>query len=114
MFQLTPAAAQEIQLAAPRSGADGLGLRVAARVEADGSLAFGFGFDEAREGDLPLEIAGVQVLIAAPSQPLLEDTQLDFVEVAPGQRGFVFTPQDAPAAAPSRGCGSGGCGSCSN
>ncbi len=116
MLMLTPAAAHEIRAAAPRSGADGLALRVAARLEPDGSLAFGMGFDEQREGDLPLEIDGVQLLIAPPSQALLDDALLDFVELEPGERGFVCVPQasvDDAAPAPKKACGSGGCGGCS-
>jgi iron-sulfur cluster assembly protein len=111
MFMLSSTAAAEIRAATPRSGAEGLALRVAARLEADGSLAFGMGFDEQREGDLPLEIDGVQLLIAQPSQALLDEALLDFVELEPGRHGFVCLPQD-PVAAPAKACGSGGCGSC--
>lgn len=115
MLMLSPAAAHEIRTAAPRSGADGLALRLAARVEADGSLAFGMGFDEQREGDLPLEIDGVQLLIAPPSQALLDDALLDFVELKPGERAFVCVPQapvDDAAPDATKACGSGGCGGC--
>lgn len=115
MFCLTSAAADQIQLAARHSDAINLALRVAARREADGSVEFGMGFDEPREGDMPLQMEGIDVLIGAPSQPLLANTLLDFVEIEPGEFGFVFMPQpaDAPRAG---GCGSGkssgGCGSC--
>lgn len=113
MFSLTSAAADQIQLAARQSGAIDVALRVAARRDADGSLEFGMGFDEPREGDLPLQVRGVDLLIAPPSQPFLESALLDFVEVEPGEFGFVFLPQtvDAPRAG---GCGGqgGGCGSC--
>ena len=112
MFTLSPAAASEIRATVPRSGAEGLALRVAARQEADGSLAFGMGFDEQREGDLPLDIDGVQLLIGQPSQPLLDDALLDFVEIEPGRHGFVLAPQDTPAEPPRGGCGSGGCSGC--
>ena len=107
MFTLTSAAAAEIRAAMPRSGADGLALRVAARLETDGSLAFGMGFDEAREGDMPLEIEGVPLLIAQPSQALLDDAMLDYVEVA------TQTPEhDTVDPAPAGRCGSGGCNRC--
>jgi iron-sulfur cluster assembly protein len=113
MFSLTPAAADQIQLAARQSGAIDAALRVAARREADGSLEFGMGFDEPREGDMPLQMQGVDLLIAPPSQPFLDNTVLDFVELEPGEFGFVFMPQEpAPSGG---GCGSGksgGCGSC--
>lgn len=112
MFMLSSAAAAEIRAATPRSGAEGLALRVAARLEADGSLAFGMGFDEQREGDLPLEIDGVQLLIAQPSQALLDEALLDFVELEPGRHGFVCLPQTPAPAPTTKACGSGGCGSC--
>jgi iron-sulfur cluster assembly protein len=114
MFMLSPAAAAEIRAAMPRSGAEGLALRVAARVETGGEMAFGMGFDEQREGDLPLEIDGVQLLIAQPSQGLLDDALLDFVEVAPGRHDFVCVAQaeDSPDPAPAKACGSGGCSGC--
>ena len=89
---------------------------LAARLETDGSLAFGMGFDEAREGDMPLEIEGVPLLIAQPSQALLDDAMLDYVEVAPGRLDFVCVAQtpdeETPAPAPAGGCGSGGCNRC--
>ena len=116
MFSVTPSASQEIQAAAARSDAAGLALRVAARRGADGALQYGMGFDEPREGDMPLQLHGVDVLIAPPSQPLLQATVLDFVEVEPGSFNFVFLPEDAVPAPPAKkACGSGGCGngSCS-
>jgi iron-sulfur cluster assembly protein len=114
MFTLTSAAAAEIRAAMPRSAADGLALRVAARLEADGALAFGMGFDEMRDGDLPLEVEGVQLLIAQPSQALLDEALLDYVEVAPGRHDFVCVAQndDSPDPAPAKACGSGGCAGC--
>ena len=53
------------------------------------------------------------MLIAPPSQPLLQDTVLDFVEIEPGEFNFVFAEVE-PAApeAPAPGCGSGGCSKC--
>ena len=118
MFTLTREAAARIREAAARSGASEAALRVAARREADGSIVYGLGFDELREGDMPLELEGIQLLIAPPSQALLQAMRLDFVETQPGESGFVFIAgDDAPEAPPRRGCGggsggSGGCGSC--
>jgi len=116
MFQLSSAAAAEIRAVIERGESEGMSLRVAARLDPDGELAFGMGFDEQREGDLPLLLDGVEVLIAQPSQPLLTEAMLDFVEVEPGRFGFVFVPQEtedpAPATDPTGGCGSGGCSRC--
>lgn len=120
MFSVTPAAAHEILAAAARSDAVGMALRIAARQIADGSIEYGMGFDEQREDDEPAQFAGLTVVLGSPSRPLLEHTVLDYVEVEPGRRDFIFIPPDEPvvggcaSAAPKArgGCSSGGCGSC--
>jgi iron-sulfur cluster assembly protein len=113
VFSVTPTASQEILAAASRSDAAGMALRVAARQVADGSIEYGMGFDEPREGDLPLQLHGVDVLIAPPSQPMLDGVVLDFVEIEPGNFNFIFVPEDAAAEPPAKACGSGGCSGCS-
>lgn len=114
MFTLTSAAAQQIHQAALDSGAENLALRVAARLETDGSIDYGMGFDDALEQDMRLQFEEVSVVIAEHHRELLEDTVLDFVELEPGQFNFIFVnqrqeAQDAGGCAP-KGCGSGGCG----
>jgi iron-sulfur cluster assembly protein len=120
-FTVTRAASREILAAAERSDAAGLALRVAARQIADGSLEYGMGFDEQREDDEPAEFGGLTVLLGSPSRPLLADTVLDYVELAPGRFDFVLVPTAEPAAAGNSAdagfqaggaCGNGGCGSC--
>jgi iron-sulfur cluster assembly protein len=86
---------------------------VAAKRERDGSITFGMGFDEPREGDMPLQVQGVNVVIAPPSQPMLDDIVLDFVELEPGQFNFIFTPEAEAAEKPAKACGNGGCSGCS-
>lgn len=106
MFTLTPAAATQIASAA-REQTDSPGLRLAAKLDEDGELVYGMGFDEEREDDLVIEADGVTLLIAPRSQPLLEQARLDFVEVHPGEFQFVFQ-QPAPESS----CDTGGCGGC--
>jgi iron-sulfur cluster assembly protein len=109
MFRLTDAAAEQILRAAEIQD-DEPNLRIAAKVdEADGEIVYGMGFDEEREHDLTLDCAGVRILIAPRSQPLLENTVLDFVELKPGEFQFVFGEDDD---APPANCGGGGCGGC--
>ena len=118
MFSMTMSAATEILAAAARSDAAGMALRVAARQIADGSLEYGLGFDDEREDDQKLNVGELTVLVGSPSVPLLADTVLDYVEVAPSQFDFVFMPPPSDPAA-GAGCGSGaarsggggGCGS---
>ncbi|MBK6862770.1 MAG: iron-sulfur cluster assembly accessory protein [Ideonella sp.] len=114
MFTLTPAAAAQIRQAASRSAAEDLALRIAARQAADGGIEYGMGFDEAQEADMRLLIEGVAIVIAGAHQPLLENTQLDYVELEPDAFSFIFVP-DAGRSSPApeaAGCGGGACGSC--
>jgi len=86
---ITEEAALQIRRAA--SGEEGEAtLRLAARRVEDGSIDYGMGFDRARPGDLRVPLEGVAVVVAPASQELLEDTLIDYVEVAPGDFRFVF------------------------
>lgn len=110
MFKVTPAAAEQI-LRAAQAQEDCSTLRVAAKVDEDGEIVYGMGFDEERENDLTIESEGVVLLIAPRSLELLEEATLDFVELHPGEFQFVFiNPMDTG------GCSgqqrSGGCGGC--
>lgn len=115
MISVTPVAAKQIRQAAQQSGAEGLGLRIAAKRVADGSIQYGMGFDDQRDDDQQITSEGVLILVAPMSEVILKDTVLDFVELNPGEYQFVFinpndveAPSDNPKAG---GCGSGGCGS---
>lgn len=115
MFNLTTTAAEQILRAAaeqqdiaqtlPR-------LRIAAKIEG-GEIVYGMGFDDERENDAVIEVAGVTLLIAPRSQELLMGATLDFVELRPGEYQFIFINPNEPAAADG-GCASqsSGCGSC--
>lgn len=109
MFTLTAAAAEQIRRAAQAQN-DKPVLRVAAKVDDDGGMSYGMGFDEERENDLVLENEGVTVLISPPSQPLLAEASLDFVQLHPGEYQFVFmNPRERELCA---GQQQGGCSSC--
>lgn len=113
MFTLTTSAAQQIQQAAASSGAQEMALRIAAKIDPDGSKQYGMGFDDPTEEDMKLDLKGVAVVIAGESQVLLADTVLDYVELNPGEFNFIFINardfQDEVEPAPSGGCGSSAC-----
>ncbi len=108
MFRVTPAAATQI-LSAAATQPERTALRVAAKVDDDGEITYGMGFDEERENDCVVECEGLQLLISPRSQELLDDATLDFVELRPGEYQFIFiNPKDGT-------CGDEralGCGSC--
>jgi len=120
MFTLTCAAAQQIQKAANDSGAQEMVLRVAARMEPDGSLQYGIGFDDPKDEDLKLYLDGVPVVFGGESQELPDATVLDYVELTPGEFNFIFSQaepstcagdQPTTSSCGSGACSSGGCGS---
>ena len=113
MLNLTSSAAAQILRSVAEGGAADHALRVAARREPDGTITFGMGFDEPREGDMPLQIQGVNLVIAPPSQPMLEDVVLDFVEIQPGSFNFIFATEETASEKPAKACGNGGCNGCS-
>ena len=118
MITVTPGAAQQIRIAATQSDSDEMGLRIAARRDADGSLHYAMGFDEARNDDLVVTSEGIALVVSPRDTDLLDGMTIDYVEFEPGDFRFIFVnPNDAPAAsaAPApegaQGCGSGcGCG----
>jgi len=89
MFRVTTAAAEQIQNSADVQAEDSA-LRVAAKIDDDGQIVYGMGFDEEREDDQVIETEGVTLLISPRSQDLLEAATLDFVELRPGEFQFVF------------------------
>lgn len=118
MFNLTPAAAEQIRQAATSQNDNAelpASLRIAAKVE-EGEIVYGMGFDDERDNDAVIESYGITLLIAPPSQALLTGATLDFVELRPGEFQFIFrNPNDPPPATggcASRQTNSGGCGSC--
>ena len=90
-----------------------MALRIAAKIDPDGSKQYGMGFDDPTEEDMKLDLKGVAVVIAGESQVLLADTVLDYVELNPGEFNFIFINardfQDEVEPVPSGGCGSGAC-----
>jgi len=86
-----------------------MALRIAARIDPDGSMQYVMGFDNPIDEDMKLDLEGVAVVIAGESQELLDETTLDFVELEPGKFNFIFIDarqsQGAPEAATSGGVG---------
>ena len=121
MFTVTPAAAEQILLAAEAMDEGGhapVMLRVAAKIDEDGEIVYGMGFDEERENDHVILSEGVTLLIAPRSLELLTGSTLDFVELRPGEFQFIFVnPNEAGGGGScggngDYGGGGGGCGGC--
>lgn len=119
MITLTPAAIEQVRASAEQSGVAEAVLRLAAKKNPDGTIEYGMGFDEATDDDLAFKFKDVTVVFSGEYGPLLNGATIDFVELEPGQKHFIFlNPNDAnytPAGSDNGGggCGSGGCSSCS-
>ncbi len=97
MVTITPAAAGQISASAKQGDMQGLAMRIAAKRNPDGSMHYGMGFDENElDGDIRVNAGGVDVVIGESSHILLEGTTLDYVEIEPENRQFIFmNPNDA-------------------
>ena len=101
LVTVTPDAARQILTAAKESDSERLALRIAARRDADGSIDYAMGFDNARKGDLALTSEGIALVVAEDERDLLAGMTLDFVEFEPGDFRFIFiNPNDAASAPP--------------
>ena len=98
MITVTPAAADQIRKSAEQQGQQGeLCLRLAARLDGAGAIEYGMGFDAAGEGDVRSESGGVSILVSKGSVELLAGATLDYVEINPGERRFIFINPNDPS-----------------
>jgi len=97
MIKITPEAAEQIRRSASQSGSEGMPLRIAARVEEDGSIAYGMGFDQARYDDVLMHAEGIEVVVAEAFKELMLGASLDYVEISPGEFQFIFQNPNDPS-----------------
>ena len=106
MFKVTKAAGKELKQSMSYHDFDDMPLRVAAGRKEDGSIDYQMGFDEAGPGDTMVASGGIDVVIAREHLPLLQGTELDYVELEAGEYHFIFknpndpnfvAPDDSPA-----------------
>jgi iron-sulfur cluster assembly protein len=102
MFKVTEAAAEQVSQAAKQGGTEGLALRLAAHRNADGTIDYRMGFDDATEEDIRMRSQGVDIVMAPEYVPLLDDATMDFVEIEPGQFHFIFLNPKDPNYSPPR------------
>ena len=96
MITITPEAAEQIRQSAEASNAQDMRLRVAVRREEDGTFVYGMGFDEMRDDDALLASAGINIVVDNASKDFLIGATIDFVEINPGERRFIFINPNDP------------------
>ena len=97
MIIITPEAAKQISLSAEATSSQGMYLRIAARREEDGTYIYGMGFDEMGEDDSLLAAEGLNILVTNALKDFFLGATLDFVEISPGERQFIFINPNDPA-----------------
>ncbi len=95
LITLSPSAIEQIKKSRQGDN-EGLALRLAAKMNANESIDYGMGFDEAREDDAQVVIEGITVVIAPDCLELLNGAHMDFVELEPGQFNFIFLNPNDP------------------
>ena len=100
MFKLTPEAASQIRHSTGSEQNAGLALRIAAARNPDGGIEYRIGFDAIGEGDVHLNLEGVDVVIARGDKELLNGTTMDYVEIEPGDFRFIFLNPNDPSFRP--------------
>jgi iron-sulfur cluster assembly protein len=101
MIKITPEAAAQVRQSAEHSEAQNMSLRIAVRRDEDGTFVYGMGFDDESTDDTHFESEGIKVLISNSSKELITGATLDFVEISPGERQFIFVNPNDPAHAAS-------------
>ncbi|MGI9301137.1 MAG: HesB/IscA family protein [Gammaproteobacteria bacterium] len=100
MITVSTRAAEQIRQSAGETDARGMGLRIAAKRRPDGSIEYAMGFDEPGDNDNRVSAHDVEILVAPASADLLQGMTLDYVELNPGEFGFIFMNPNDPAYVP--------------
>ncbi len=105
LIEVTPQAAEKLQAVIEDQADDGTLLRVMVTPGHNGGFQYALGVEkEAGEDDLVIDTDTVQVLVDQESAPLIEGSQIDYVEGLM-RSGFVISNPNMAG-----GCGGGGCG----
>lgn len=97
MITITAAAAKQILESARQSGIEKSSLRIAAKRMPNGGIDYGMGFeDHEKDSDLVFKTQGVTLVVEPGSVELLKNAVLDFVEMEPGDRRFIFMNPNDP------------------
>jgi len=95
MLKVTDAAARQVRHAAREGSAEGMPLRLAAKMREDGSIDYLMGFDDKHDEDIRVVANDIEVVMAPEYVPLLNGATMDFVEMEAGDFRFIFlNPND--------------------
>ena len=100
MIKITPEAASQIKLSTQQSDSEDMPLRIAATKNSDDTIHYGMGFDESKDDDISITSEDIEIIVSPVSAELLKNTTLDFVEIEPGKKQFIFMNPNDPEYTP--------------
>ncbi len=100
MITITPHAAEQVLESARQADLKDVCVRLAARLDAKGTIEYGMGFDVKADEDMLVVAGDIKVLISPGSVELLTGATLDYVEINPGEKRFIFINPNDPSHKP--------------
>lgn len=96
MIKVSDTAAKQVMISLEQMGADVLPLRVAIKVQEDGSFHYNMGFDDNKhEGDKTFIEKDISFVVDSASLPLIGGMTMDYVEID-GKHEIVFLNPNDP------------------
>ncbi len=96
IISFSPTAIAQIKLNVQDGEHGTMALRIAASMTADETIAYGIGFDEVKEGDVPFTYDGVDFLVSPDCVELLNGAHIDYVDIDNNQHHFIFLNPNDP------------------
>ncbi len=101
MIKVTETAAKQIAISVEQMGGDTLPLRVAIKVNQDGSFHYNMGFDDnSRDGDTAFEEKNIKFVVDVATLPLVGGMTMDYVDIEGKQEIVFLNPNDPNYKAP--------------
>ena len=115
LVEITPLAAQRLEVVLKEQDAEGSLLRIMVTPGAHGGVQYMLGVErEPADGDVVIDAENIKVLVDAESAPLVDGAEIDYVDGLM-RSGFVISNpnvQSGGCACGGGGCGGGGGGGC--
>ncbi len=95
MIKVSDAAAKQIKISLEQMGDVEVPLRIAIKVQENGSFHYNMGFDSTvTEGDKTFDEKSITFVVDAGSLPLIGGMEIDFVEIDGNQEIVFLNPND--------------------
>ena len=95
MIKVSDSAAKQVHISLEQMGAEVMPLRIAIKVQEDGSFHYNMGFDDNKhEGDKTFVEKDIKFVVDAASLPLIGGMTMDYVEIEGKQEIVFLNPND--------------------